>query len=225
MTNDAVNVKGLVLAGYAQFKEELADSSMLDQRLRSKVLSVVDVAYGGMQGLHQAIELSTGDLAGVKLVQEQRVLQRFFDEIAQSEEAARYCFGPREVERALGAGVVTTLLLHDKMRLYRHVLRTADGKEHVIYTSNAALAPADFPKNIEASGAELVASDEFIQFLIDEAPRHGAQIELVTDRSTLGSQFARGFGGVGAMLRYSWHVEEEEEVVAEADSADFDDLV
>lgn len=226
LVNDVVTVKGIVIAGYAQFKDELAESTMLDARLRGKVLSVIDVAYGGTQGLHQAIELSAGDLAHVKLVQEQQVLQRFFDEIAHSEDAARYCFGPREVEAALHAGVVNTLMLHDKIRLYRHVLRTADHKEHVIYTANEVLAPRDYPKRVEAAGAEVIASEELIQYLIDEAPRHGARIELVTDRSTLGSQFARGFGGVGAMLRYSWRgADEEEEAIVEEDIAEFDDLV
>ena len=230
MTNDVVNVKGIIIAGIAQFKDELAESSLLDARLRNKVISVVDVAYGGMQGLHQAIELATGDLAQVKLVQEQQTLQRFFDEIAHSEDAGRYCFGAREVERALNAGVVSSLLLHDKLRAYRHVLRTASGVEHVIYTPTAAIGPTDFPKHVEAAGSEIVASEELIQFLIDEAPNHGARIDLVTDRSTLGSQFARGFGGVGAFLRYGWSVEEEEEETAAletrtSDNSDFDDLV
>lgn len=231
IANDTVTVSGIIVAGIAQFKEELASSTMLDQRIRSKILSIVDVAYGGTQGLHQAIELSAGDLAHTKLVQEQGVLQRFFDEIAHSEDQQRYCFGPRDVERALAAGAVASVLLHDKLRLYRHVLRTQGGKEHVLYTPNATLSVSDFPKNFEAAGAE-VSSDELIQWLIDQVPLHGARIDLVTDRSTLGAQFARGFGGVGAMLRYGYQVEEEEEDdEAEVDElgsspdSSFDDLV
>ena len=37
---------GLVLAGSADFKTELSQSDMFDQRLQSIVLSVVDVSYG-----------------------------------------------------------------------------------------------------------------------------------------------------------------------------------
>ena len=43
---DRVNVAGLVLAGSAEFKNELSESDMFDQRLRAAVLAVVDVSYG-----------------------------------------------------------------------------------------------------------------------------------------------------------------------------------
>ena len=47
ITADRPNVSGLVLAGSADFKTELSQSDMFDQRLQSIVLSVVDVSYGG----------------------------------------------------------------------------------------------------------------------------------------------------------------------------------
>ena len=45
---DRVNVAGLVLAGSAEFKNELSESDMFDQRLRAAVLAVVDVSYGAL---------------------------------------------------------------------------------------------------------------------------------------------------------------------------------
>jgi peptide chain release factor subunit 1 len=41
-------------------------------------------------GFNQAIELSAECLANVKLVQEKRLLQRYFDEISQ--DTGKYCF-------------------------------------------------------------------------------------------------------------------------------------
>ena len=43
---DKPNVAGLVLAGSAEFKNELQTSDMFDSRLQSVVLAVVDVSYG-----------------------------------------------------------------------------------------------------------------------------------------------------------------------------------
>jgi peptide chain release factor subunit 1 len=43
---DRPNVAGLVLAGSAEFKNELSESDMFDQRLKAIVLAVVDVSYG-----------------------------------------------------------------------------------------------------------------------------------------------------------------------------------
>lgn len=46
ITNDKVNVAGLVLAGSADFKTELGQSDLFDQRLQAKIVKVVDVSYG-----------------------------------------------------------------------------------------------------------------------------------------------------------------------------------
>jgi peptide chain release factor subunit 1 len=53
ITNDKVNVTGLVLAGSADFKTELSQSDMFDQRLVAKVIKIVDVSYGGENGFNQ----------------------------------------------------------------------------------------------------------------------------------------------------------------------------
>ena len=53
ITNDKVNVQGLVLAGSADFKTELSQSDMFDPRLAAKVIKVVDVSYGGENGFNQ----------------------------------------------------------------------------------------------------------------------------------------------------------------------------
>jgi peptide chain release factor subunit 1 len=53
ITADKVNVTGLVLAGSADFKTELSQSDMFDQRLVAKVIKVVDVSYGGENGFNQ----------------------------------------------------------------------------------------------------------------------------------------------------------------------------
>ena len=46
ITNDRPNVAGLVLAGSADFKTELGQSDMFDQRLKAIILLTVDVSYG-----------------------------------------------------------------------------------------------------------------------------------------------------------------------------------
>lgn len=55
ITENKCNVNGLVLAGSADFKNDLNSSEMFDPRLQSKVIHVVDVSYGFENGLNQAI--------------------------------------------------------------------------------------------------------------------------------------------------------------------------
>jgi peptide chain release factor subunit 1 len=79
---DKVNVSGIVLAGSADFKNELARSDLFDPRLQAKVIAVVDISYGGEVGLNQAIELAADSLSNVKYVREKRLLKEFYDQIA-----------------------------------------------------------------------------------------------------------------------------------------------
>ena len=49
-----VNVRGIVLAGSADFKNDLHQSDIFDPRLVAKVMKTVDVSYGGENGFNQA---------------------------------------------------------------------------------------------------------------------------------------------------------------------------
>jgi peptide chain release factor subunit 1 len=90
ITDNKCNCAGLVMAGSADFKSELMGSDLFDPRLLKHVIKTVDVSYGGESGFNQAIELSSEALGNVKLVQEKRLLQKYFDEISQ--DTGKYCF-------------------------------------------------------------------------------------------------------------------------------------
>ncbi len=74
ITDDKINVKGLVLAGSADFKNVLSTTELLDPRLKCKILKIVDVSYGGENGLNQAIEQAQECLTNVKFVQEKNIV-------------------------------------------------------------------------------------------------------------------------------------------------------
>jgi len=73
ITNDKPNVKGLILAGSADFKTELGSSDLFDQRLYAVIINYVDLAYGGENGLTEAIEKSKEVLGGLKFVHEKKI--------------------------------------------------------------------------------------------------------------------------------------------------------
>ena len=125
ITNDKVNVAGLVLAGSADFKSELNQSDIFDPRLAAKVIKVVDVSYGGENGFNQAIELAAESLANVKFVQEKKLIQKYFDEI--SLDSGKYCFGIEDTLKALEMGAVETLIVWENLDITRYVLMNAAG--------------------------------------------------------------------------------------------------
>ena len=99
ISNDVPNVKGLILAGSAEFKNDLQKSDLFDQRLAPIVIKVVDISYGGEMGFNQAIKLSQDALRNVKFVHEKKILGRFFEEIAK--DSGKYIFGLKNTMEAM----------------------------------------------------------------------------------------------------------------------------
>ncbi|KAJ7684509.1 peptide chain release factor eRF/aRF subunit 1 [Mycena polygramma] len=202
ITNDKVNVTGLVLAGSADFKTELSQSDMFDLRLAAKVIKVVDVSYGGENGFNQAIELAAESLANVKFVQEKKLIQKYFDEISQ--DTGRYCFGIEDTLKALDLGAIETLIVWENLDITRYTLRNAAGEEIIVHSNKEQ--EKDREKFMDKStGLEMEQSAEpqsLLEWFAEKYKDFGANLEFVTNRSQEGAQFVKGFGGIGGLLRY-----------------------
>ncbi|KAF8558501.1 peptide chain release factor eRF/aRF subunit 1 [Imleria badia] len=201
ITNDKVNVSGLVLAGSADFKTELSQSDMFDPRLGAKVIKVVDVSYGGENGFNQAIELAAESLSNVKFVQEKKLIQKYFDEISQ--DTNKYCFGIEDTLRALELGAAETLIVWENLDVTRYVLRNAAGEEIIVHTNGQE---KDREKFVDKStGLEMEQAAEpqsLLEWFAEKYKDFGTNLEFVTNRSQEGAQFVKGFGGIGGLLRY-----------------------
>lgn len=177
ITNDKVNVAGLVLAGSADFKTELNQSDMFDPRLAAKVIKVVDVSYGGENGFNQAIELAAESLSNVKFVQEKKLIQHYFDEISQ--DTGKYCFGVDDTLKGLEMGAVETLIVWENLDVMRYTLRNAAGEDIVIHVSKDQ--EKDREKFIDKStGLEMEQSAEplsLLEWFADKYKEFGATLE------------------------------------------------
>jgi len=167
--------KGIILAGFADFKDELRDSALLDARVKANVLATVDISYSGMAGLQQAIQQSTEVIAQSRMVQEKVLLQSFFHEIAM--DTGKYAFGVADVISALEQGAVEILLVNE---------------------SSSLMVPVEEKESKEEM--------TFAEWAVENYRRFGARLEFVSDSSSEGSQFLRGFAGVGAILRWKTEV-------------------
>ena len=202
IVNDRPNVTGLIIAGSADFKTELSQSDMFDPRLQSIVLKVVDVSYGGENGFNQAIELSSEVLANVKFIQEKKLINRYFDEISQ--DTGKYCFSVQDTLKALEMGAVETLIVWENLSIVRYVLKNHETDD--LITLN--LTPEQekdrtlFVDKDSGVEYEIVEKMPFLEWLANNYKTFGASLEIVTDRSQEGSQFCKGFGGIGGILRY-----------------------
>lgn len=219
------NVQGIILAGSADFKSELMRSDLFDPRLAKIVLKLVDVSYGGEQGFNQAIEMAADTLASVKLMKEKKLLQKYMDEISQ--DTGKYCFGVDDTLRALDLGAVEDLIIWDNLNIQRFVLRNQTTSEETVVHLNPQQAQDDSNYRDKETGNELETIDKeaLVEWFANNYKQFGCNLEFVTDRSGEGTQFVKGFGGIGGILR--WKVDFAElqqfEDAAAADAHDDDD--
>lgn len=209
ITNDKVNVNGLVLAGSADFKTDLAKSDMFDNRLQDKIVKIVDVSYGGENGFNQAIELSAETLANVKFVQEKKLLDTYYEEIAQ--DTGKFCYGIDDTLKALDLGACEIVIVHENLEMVRYTMKDPEGNQIIKFHTPSK--EGEKPNNdylIDSkTGSELEVVEEqpLIEWLAENYKSFGATLEFVSDRSSEGAQFVRGFGGIGALLRYKVNFE------------------
>ena len=208
ITSDKVNVAGLILAGSADFKSDLNQSDMFDQRLQTKVIKVVDVSYGGESGFNQAIDLSAETLSNVKFIQEKKLISAYFDEISQ--DTGKVCYGIEDTLKALELGACETLIVFENLDITRWVLKASSGSDVVLHTNKQQenLNREAFMDKETGQEMEVIEQGLFLEWIAEKYKDFGANLEFVSDRSSEGNQFVKGFGGIGAMLRYKVNFEQ-----------------
>lgn len=220
ITNDKVNCAGLVLAGSADFKNDLNASDLFDGRLQTKVIKVVDVSYGGENGFNQAIELAAETLSNVKFIQEKKLITKYFDEISQ--DTGKVCYGVEDTLKALELGAAEILIVFENLDITRWVLKQSEGPNLVLHTSKEQESNREqFMDKSSGQEMEVVESTSFLEWLAEKYKDFGAALEFVSDKSSEGNQFVKGFGGIGAILRYKVNFEQLADV--EEDDDDYYD--
>ena len=195
ITNDKPNVKGLVLAGSAEFKNDLSKSDLFDQRLLPVVIKIVDIAYGGENGFQQAIELSMDALRNVKFVHEKKILSKFYEEIAK--DSGKYVFGLKDTMEALDNGMIDTLIMWENLEVQRLTLK--DNEENIT-TEN--VLKEKITSTQKYNDKEIIDNVSLTEWLLNNFKKYVNYFEIVTDRSGEGNQFVKGFSGIGGILRF-----------------------
>jgi peptide chain release factor subunit 1 len=208
VTADKVNVAGIILAGSADFKNDLNGSDLFDPRLQTKVIKVVDVSYGGENGFNQAIELSSETLGNVKFIQEKKLIGKYFEEISQ--DTGKVCYGIDDTLKALELGAVEILIVYENLEINRWTLRDSENRDIVVHTTKQqeAASREKFLDKATGQEMEIVSQESFLEWIAEHYKDFGTTLEFVSDRSTEGNQFVKGFGGIGGILRYKVNFEQ-----------------
>ena len=221
ITNDVPNVKGLILAGSAEFKNKLQKSDLFDPRLAPIVMKVVDISYGGELGFNQAIELSQDALKNVKFIHEKKILEKFYEEIAK--DSGKYVFGIKDTMEAIENGVVDILIIWENIDFIRLTLKDNKNQIRVETVSSRKVIGQKYKPDDSDVEYEIVENISLSEWLLDNYKKYVSQLEIVTDKTSEGNQFVKGFGGIGGILRYK--LEQNFEDIEENYSFDENDFI
>mmetsp|Transcript_70805 Transcript_70805/g.169514 ORF Transcript_70805/g.169514 Transcript_70805/m.169514 type:complete len:442 (+) Transcript_70805:69-1394(+) len=208
------NISGLIVAGSAEFKQDLTNNAdLFDQRLSQIVIPpLLDISYGGEAGFNQAIELSADTLKNVKFIQEKKLITKFLDEVAA--DTGKYCFGIRDTMQALEAGAVESLIVWENLEIRRVVIKNphAEGKEEVHFlTPEQEKDPRLYVDKETNQELEKIEAESFLDWIVQNYKTFGTKLDFISDRSQEGNQFCKGFGGIGGIMRYQLEFEHMDE--------------
>ena len=117
----------------------------------------------------------------------------------------KYCFGVEDTLSCLDMGAVETLLVWENLEITRHtLLNPVTGATIVKHLTPEQEKDTSNFIDKENGGTELEPQDKIalLEWFANEYKRFGCSLEFVTNKSQEGSQFCRGFGGIGGILRY-----------------------
>lgn len=195
---NAPTVDQIILAGCAELKNELLSlkSDCLDYRLRNRILTVVDVAYGGRAGFHQAISLAQNEIQDSRFLEESETIQELLNLLSKG---SKCVVGLKETMFAIQSGWANKVILCDKQT---NLKRVTFSDESVQYMEE------DKIKNyLEREMVKVIKVESLIDYLVDNYTNIGVdKLSLVSDCTNEGNMFSKGFSGIGAILKFEVNV-------------------
>ncbi len=104
---------GILLSGPGMTKQEFLKDGDLDYRLVDKILGLIDVGYSGVAGVRETIQRGGSLMKDLRFVREQEWIEKFFTRVVQNDPLVIY--GLSEIQTALAAGRVATILVSDSV--------------------------------------------------------------------------------------------------------------
>ncbi len=195
-------LKGLIIAGPGITKNYFLNQELMDNRIRNLIIGSIDTSYTDESGIRETVQKSGELLKGAEITKERKNLDEFFEAVVKT---GLGTYGRKEVEKALLIGKVGTLLLSEEIEWWVYKFKCDScGTQHEIVVQDESDKEAKKFKceKCESTKAELVEQIDYIDWIMEKAQSTGAKTKIISTETPEGEQFYRGFGGIGAVLRY-----------------------
>lgn len=200
------DLKGVIVGGPGATKDFVINNGYLHHEIQKIVKKpLFDVGYSNESGLRELVQ-NAGDLMDQIALEEERTLvDKFLKEIMQSHPKATY--GEMMIRSALDQGAVDMLLLSESLRKKTVFFNCRQCKHEWSITVDKTPEMPDCPdcqadadQVREDSDKEIDLLDEFTEL----AGQSAANVKLISTDSEEGMTLMTAFGGMAAILRWSW---------------------
>ncbi len=200
------DLKGIIVGGPGATKDFVINNGYLHHEINKIVKKpLFDVGYSNESGLRELVQ-NAGDLMDkIELDEERKFVDRFLKEIMNAHPKATY--GEMMIRSALDQGAVDTLLISESLRKKKVFFNCRQCKHDWSLTSEGVTQIPDCPDC--GADSDQVREDESKEIdLIDElsllASQSAAGVRLISTDSEEGMTLKQAFGGMAALLRWSW---------------------
>lgn len=201
------NLKGLIVAGSGPIKYDFQKGDYLHYQLSDKVITTIDTAYAGKQGVKEVVDKAPEIMRRVRYVEETKLVQDFLYEIGHDTGLATY--GEDDVRRALKMGTAKLLLLSEDLDVARVTVRctacnynkdeTMKNREVEGFRQNLTGQPCPECRSPSLTIDEI---EDVVEELAELAAQANARVEIVSTDTEEGQMLKNAFGGIAAILRF-----------------------
>jgi peptide chain release factor subunit 1 len=199
-------LKGVIIGGPGPTKEYWLETEYMDHELHKHIIGQpVDTGYTDEYGLRDLVTNAAPLLRDFGLMEEKDLINRFMREIGKPDGGVA-AYGEAQVRHVLQIGAVDTLILSEKLRKARLLMKC----ENCGWTKEETTAedPIEFEKRYgpcPQCSQQAVAVDQetdIVEEFSAVAESMGSKIKIISGNSDEGELFFRAFGGIGAILRF-----------------------
>ena len=157
----------------------------------------------------------------LNLFTKKKIIGNFFEEIAK--DTGKYVFGLKDTIEALENGMVDLLIIWENIDFVRLTLKDNKDEIRIETVSGKKVTGQKFKPEDSDVEYEIIEKVYLSEWLLNNYKRYVSHLEIVTDKTSEGNQFVKGFGGIGGNLRYK--LEQNFEEIEENNSFDEDDFI
>jgi peptide chain release factor subunit 1 len=202
-------LKGLLLGGSGFTKTVFGQGDYMDYRLKEKIIAYLDLSYGGEAGIREMLQKADDHIKNVRYLDEKNLVNKFLTQI--SKDVSKVAYGEKQVKHALEAGAVDLLLISEGVdRLHLEIECTScdfkedKGLELLDLTKFETDLSSRLCPTCNNSTLIVKSQNSIIEEFGDLAEQSGSKIEIISTETEEGAQLLQGFGGIVALLRYSF---------------------